>query len=149
MNSETQYIFSSSINNVDSVKGINNWYFVSGGENGVLELWTSSKKKPVTTLENLHNKKWILSLGNVKNSDLLVSGSVDNYINIYNINLDIPKISIINQIYSPGSINNFDFSKDGSFFISSVGSDQRLGRWVNTGKTKPGIVIYKRSENSK
>ena len=71
-----------------------------------------NKKRPIFTLENAHlNNSWVLSAGNIKNSDLLCTGSYDGCINFYKLNKDEKKIEVLKRLEGfPGCINNLKFS---------------------------------------
>ena len=71
---------------LDCVAAVNQYYFVTGSENGEISIWNVSKKKPRIILEQQHKNGWISSLQSIYNGDILISGATDGYINFYEIN---------------------------------------------------------------
>jgi hypothetical protein len=47
---------------VNTINVINNQFFVTGSSDNCMDLWIMNKKKPISTLNNLHaDKSWIFS----------------------------------------------------------------------------------------
>jgi len=60
---------------------------VTGSSDNCLDLWIMNKKKPIYTLDKPHDAdSWVLSTANVRNSDLLCSGSYDGQLVFYKFN---------------------------------------------------------------
>lgn len=75
---DSELLYPSRLHSVDTLNVINGQYFMTGSNENALDLWIMNKKKPVYSLECLHKKdSWILSTTNVRNSDLIASGSYD------------------------------------------------------------------------
>ena len=78
MDQDSELLYPSKLHSVDTMNVINGSFFMTGSSENALDLWIMNKKKPVYSLESLHRKdSWILSTANVRNSDLVASGSYD------------------------------------------------------------------------
>ena len=81
----------------------------------------------------------------IRNSDLIASSSLDDYINFYKVDLEKKNIENLQNIYIPnsGSINNVLLRNTGhkGLLICTHSKDHRMGRWYSL-KTTPGISIY-------
>ena len=75
--------------------------FATGSIDTNINLWNVKKRKPLFELQQPHGNKWITALviiitnnkGTIYNSDLLISGSCEDNLNIYKVtNKDITKI---------------------------------------------------------
>jgi len=81
---DSELLYSSKNHSVDTINVINHQFFVTGSCDNALDLWILSKKKPIFSLENVHkNNSWVLSTANIRNSDLVASGSYDGCVNLY------------------------------------------------------------------
>jgi len=153
---------------VDNISALSNDNFVTSSYEGNLFLWQSKKKKPVFKLNNAHgysktfdfNERSgcknegkeemvdvpypILSLGSVKNSDLVFSGSHNGLINFYQMSKDKKSLQMFKQLKTnTGCINVMKIDKANDFMVVGYGKDSRLGRWETETKAKTGISIVK------
>jgi len=143
LSDETQLLYKSNCQTIDCVHTISEKYFVSSGDDSTLELWTAAKKTPIFSLPKAHvNAPWICSLTGLKNSDVLASGSIDGFINIYKFDQENQRIETLKRIPMNGSINAMKFSENGRMLVCAQGDEQRLGRWIVKKDTKPGINIF-------
>jgi len=78
----------------------------------------------------------------MKNSDILATGSADDYLNLYKYSDQEHTIEKIKRIPLVGSINAMQFSGDGNTLICAQAPDQRLGRWITNKSVKSGITIF-------
>jgi WD40 repeat protein len=88
----------------------------------------------------------ILSLTSVKNSDLILSGSSNGFINFYRYQeKEQNKIEIIKklQMKTISCINSLKFSHDKSFVVASHSKNGKFGRWDIQNKAKQGLSIIK------
>ena len=73
---------------------LNEDWFTTGGEDGSLALWFAMKKKPAVLVPAAHGygaagvPRWISSIGCLKQSDLVVSGSNDGAIRLWRADVD-------------------------------------------------------------
>jgi ribosomal RNA-processing protein 9 len=89
---DTHLIFrgGSKISSADCVSVIKDDWFVTGHDDGHLCLWMTDKKKAVTTIELAHgrtdaNGRGIHSVGGLKGSDMVASGSNDGYLRLWKV----------------------------------------------------------------
>ena len=165
MDQDSELLYPSKLHSVDTLNVINSQFFVTGSTENALDLWIMNKKKPIYSLESLHNDdSWILSTANVCNSDLIASGSYDGQVMIYGFRREEKDFGVLGRFKNlPGCINAMKFSHArasnelytgskrtfGSNLMLAVShsKEERLGRWHVQPKTKTGITILrKRSE---
>ena len=162
------------VNPIDCLCGINSDIFFSGDFNGKINAWRTTKKRPIGELSYAHGyqkefkaKHWfftnyndgnkdngvdvivgnpILSMGCVKYSDLLYSGSNKGSVNFYKVTNE-EKISIEKKIETTlkngGCVNAMKESSNGEFIVCGNGCDGKNGRWDWDYDTKMGISIIK------
>jgi len=93
-----------------------------------------------------------MSTANVRNSDLISSGSNDGFVNLYRLNKDDKKLEIVRKIDGmPGCINSMKFSyPSGNTDLSNLmlaathSKEDRLGRWHVVPGVKTGITIIRK-----
>jgi len=86
----------------------------------------------------------VLSLGTVKNSDLVFSGSHNGLINFYQLSKEKKNLQMFKQFKTRlGCINIMKIDKANDFMVIGYGKDSRLGRWETETKAKIGISIIK------
>ena len=135
--------------------------FVSGGQDGMLSLWSTVKKKPLVKIRP-HGGKWVCSLGAVPYSDVFASGSSDGYLRLWD-SLNIKSFHLhantfgneatgnpfggtntpIREIPLPGFINSINFMTDKKNIILGVGQEHRFGRWERIPEARNGVHIIK------
>ena len=136
---ESQLVYGGHHFSIDCVKIVNADCFVTGGEDGCISMWKTGKKKPANVYSNIHNGKWITSLGVLRKTDLVASGSYDGKIVLYQVAGNT--LTVKSKIDVNGYITAIDFTNDGKFLVASVSPDHKLGRWTESVKQKPGILI--------
>lgn len=139
---ESQLIFNGHSSSIDSVKLINEEYFISGGQDGQLALWGTMKKKPLFIIQNAHGESnWITSITALVNTDLIASGSCDGIIRLWKVNDNFRSMIQILEIPVEGFINALYFTNDGQYIIAGVGREHKLGRWWTNKNAKNIILI--------
>ncbi|KAL3274130.1 hypothetical protein HHI36_015544 [Cryptolaemus montrouzieri] len=140
---ESQLIFNGHSGNIDIVKLINEEYFISGGEDGQLCLWSFMKKKPVYTIKDAHGineinnqPNWICSIATLVNADLFASGSYNGFIKLWKLGENFRSAQLLFDIPQIGFINSMVFTSDRKNLIVSCGRDHRLGRWFTNKDVK-------------
>ena len=85
VNEDSELLYPSRLHSVDTLNVLNSQYFVTGSSTDTaIDLWIMNKKKHIYSLGGLHrNNSWLLSTANVRNSDLMASGSYDDQVLIY------------------------------------------------------------------
>jgi len=126
---------------IDCVAMLTEEKWISGSQNGGLQLWVSLKRKPKVVVHNAHGGNWISSVAAYPYSDVIASGSCDGYIRLWKIDKETSQISPIKSIPMEGWINSLQFSKKRNYLIVGVGQEHRLGRWTKFNKVKNGIRI--------
>jgi ribosomal RNA-processing protein 9 len=153
---DAELLYGSQKHTVDTINVINHQYFLTGSYDNCIELWVLNKKKPLFTLANAHKKdSWVLSTANIRNSDLMCSGSYDGNVNFYEFRKqkrDIAKIGSVTGL--PGCINVMRFAharsadmlnKNSQLMLAvSHSQEEKLGRWHVQPKVKDGITILRK-----
>jgi hypothetical protein len=100
----------------------------------------------------------VLATDNIRNSDLLCSGSYDGSVNLYGFRKQKKDLNILGRLTNlPGCINDLKFAharsadllnKSSQMMLAVTHSkEERLGRWHVLKKVKEGITILKRNSN--
>lgn len=78
---ESQLVFNGHSGSIDCVRLVNEDTFVSCGDDGMLSLWGSNKKKPLCSVPAAHGHcatnnqpNWISAVAALPNTDLVASG---------------------------------------------------------------------------
>lgn len=133
---------------------INNQYFVTGSSDNCLDLWIMNKKKPIFSLTNAHrDDSWVISTANIRNSDMICSGSYDGQLVFYKLNKEDKKLEVVRREEGglDGCLNNIKFSNvrgtefQQAMIAVSHSKEERLGRWHVQQKVKNGITIIRKA----
>ena len=135
---ESQLVYNGHSESIDCIRIVNVDTFVTGGQDSNICIWKTGKKKPVGTCAGPHHGCWITSLATLRNTDLVASGSYDGFINIYGIDQGL---TLRSTVQVEGYITSLDFSKNGKYLVAGVSPDHKFGRWTESIKAKPGIVV--------
>lgn len=162
--------------NSDVVKTLNKDHFVTGHTNtSTLCLWNINKKKPISVMNNTHhtpdgssnsnnNCSSITSIGTIKGSDFIITGSNDGYLRLWNVNTerkenkkdnnDYDRIRSIGSIPLKGYVNDIaidpnvttlqgksNSSSARPYCVTAVGQEHKFGRWDRISKAKNRINI--------
>ncbi|KAL7903445.1 WD40 repeat-like protein [Trichoderma sp. SZMC 28014] len=174
---------------MDRIAMIDDELFVTGSDNGSLALWNVTKKKPVYIQPLAHGldpplepeaasaevnpdrkvvpaptPRWITALKVIPYSDVIISGSWDGHVRIWQLSEDKKKIDLVAALGGSsedhqtngtsgqgedkphyrsvqGVINDIaifergDRGEEGVCIVAAVATDHRLGRWsVSKGK---------------
>ncbi|KAG5680767.1 hypothetical protein PVAND_010254 [Polypedilum vanderplanki] len=146
---ESQLVFNGGhLGSVDCVKFISEETFLSCGDDGTLAVWSSSKKKPISSQKFAHGTvsttgvaNWISSIATLVNTDLIASGSCDGHIRIWKLNNNNREIELKFEIPVCGFVNSLQFTSDGSHIIAAIGQEHRLGRWWKLKEAKNTILV--------
>jgi ribosomal RNA-processing protein 9 len=132
---------------IDSVKFINEDTFLSCSDNGSIQIWSVSKKKPICEHKLAHGVSstgvgnWITSVAPLVNTDLIASGSNDGFIRLWKLEKGFRQIQLKFEIPVTGFVNSLQFAKDGNFLIAGIGQEHRLGRWWRLKEAKNVILV--------
>lgn len=123
-----QHVYiSRSKGSLECVAMISEYMYVTGDDQGTIELWSSRSRKPVFQVRKAHDG-WITALESIKNADIFASGSWCGNLNIWKIQdfkfslvLQVPVVGVINHICSY-------VSQDIILYIGT-GIEHKNGRW--------------------
>ncbi|KAF4469321.1 component of the U3 snoRNP complex [Fusarium albosuccineum] len=175
---------------MDRVAMIDDDLFVTGSDNGSLALWSVQKKKPVYIAPIAHGidppldpqeasaeqnpdpqivppptPRWITAIKTIPYSDVILTGSWDGHIRVWQLSEDKRKIEPRGVLSTPededqsdedstrgpitGVVNDIaifergDRGKDGLCVVVAVGREHRLGRWNPSVKVgRNGGVVF-------
>jgi ribosomal RNA-processing protein 9 len=97
LNEETHLIFrgGSKTTSADCITAINDEFFLTGHDDGALNLWCKDKKKPFATVNSSHGQstsgipRGIMCCSSLGYSDIAVTGSNDGYVRYWKVRLII------------------------------------------------------------
>lgn len=148
---ETQLLFRGAHDySIDVISMVNEESWASGGQDGILGLWSMNKKKPAQLCRRAHGKNnWISSVAALPFTDIVASGSCDGHLRLWKCSPDEKKEKLrpIGTIPIKGFINGIKFASDARFMVAAVGNEHRLGRWAANTGGKNSIQIIKLGEN--
>lgn len=153
INEDSELLYKNEKHTSDTLNVINSQYFVTGSSDNCLDLWIMNKKRPIFTLDKPHaGDSWVLSTANIRNSDLLCSGSYDGDVVFYKFSKENRNLEIVRRESGlSGCLNNLKFSNvrgqrfDQVMLAVSHSKEERLGRWHLQPKVKDGITILRRT----
>jgi len=151
---ESQLVFNGHQGSIDCVRLLDEQHFVSGGDDGVLSMWSAMKKKPLCSVVDSHGKDlttnephWISSVATLLNTDLTASGSNNGKIMLWKSGQGFRSLVSVFHIPIQGFINSLAFTSDGQHLIAAVGQEHRLGRWWRNPNAKNSVVIIPLQKN--
>ncbi|KAH8741964.1 Rrp9p/U3-55K-family snoRNP-associated protein [Cryptosporidium ryanae] len=121
---------------IDSVSCLNNINYITGQQNGILNIWSQLKKKPLLTVGDLHSSG-INSIKSIPFSDLFFTGGSDQYIKAWKFFNN--KLTLVDEVFIKGFVNDMFISD--KFLVAAIGQEHRLGRWDTIKQSKNGIFI--------
>jgi ribosomal RNA-processing protein 9 len=143
---------------IDSCFMVNQNNFLSGGQDGILNLWSRTKKRPVCQIKGAHStdsEAWISSVAAGRFSDIAASGSNRGSVKFWKLGgLRSSKDNIANALISLGEvqihghINALAFGNaHNSLLFAGVGRDHRFGRWEAVPGAKNSVQIVRLKSN--
>jgi ribosomal RNA-processing protein 9 len=157
---DTHLIFrgGAKVSSADCISILRDDWFVTGHEDGNLSLWLTDKKKAVATIEGAHGSsesigRGVASVGALKGSDLVASGSSDGYMRLWKAmmgqTIEERGIEPVGKIPVHGYINDIAVGPKARFCVVAIGQEPALGRWsrVANAKNRFGIVQLRRSDD--
>lgn len=105
---------------VDCVAMVDDTTFLSGGDSGSLCLWTTTKKKPIATVNLAHGiqehssesegtigtARWITALACLPYGDTFASGSWDGQVRLWRLDDRLRSFAPLATIAAPGYVNS-------------------------------------------
>ncbi|KAH0789196.1 U3 small nucleolar RNA-interacting protein 2 isoform X2 [Histomonas meleagridis] len=127
---------------IDCVSMVNSKYSVSGSQDGNINLWDMSKKKPIATVTNAHGKGyWITAICALRFRKVFASGSYNGTVKFWYITND-NKIEPAFEVQLIGFINDIRFSEKGDFVAVQVSQEMRYGKWIpSIQEARQGVYI--------
>ena len=136
---------------VDSVRYINEDFFISGNNAGSVCLWSTTKKKPIVIKANAHplpegsdaaaQQPWVSAVGALVNSDLVATGSSDGFIRVWKCTQKFIALEPLFEIPVKGVVNEIRITP-GGLLVAACGRSHRLGSWA-THKAKNQVLVAK------
>ena len=78
--------------------GSSDEYFISGGDDGAINYWSTKRKKPICVVRNAHGGTWITAISALINSDVFISGAADGFIRVWRPTSDRSRIEQFHKI---------------------------------------------------
>jgi ribosomal RNA-processing protein 9 len=145
---------------IDCCFMMNSTNFITGGQDGTLNLWSKAKKRPMYQVQSAHSSAnggesgWISSVAGVRYSDLCASGSNNGLVQLWKLSssnknkLDANKLLPLGSIPIPGFCNAMSFGNSNPrLLFIGIGRDHGFGRWNTIQNAKNGVHIIKLSSN--
>lgn len=140
---ESQLVFNGTLDAgscFDTVKCVDEEFFITGSDNGSIILWSSNKKKHVfksSTNSPIH------SLATLPFSNVFVSASNDGFVTFWKISENCKSFEKLFQYPIDGFINSMSISSDGTMLAVAYGKEMRLGRWDVNKSFHNGLILLK------
>eukprot|EP00927_Polykrikos_kofoidii_P066015 TRINITY_DN61694_c0_g1_i1.p1 TRINITY_DN61694_c0_g1~~TRINITY_DN61694_c0_g1_i1.p1 ORF type:complete len:438 (-),score=68.61 TRINITY_DN61694_c0_g1_i1:122-1435(-) len=146
---DTHLMFNKHTYAVDAVTVLDHDRFISGSQDGSLNLWTPLSKKPLAGAQ-LGAGRWVSCLGAVKCSNIFFTGDTSGALQAWSVS-DKPSTtsgkregvsiamvpSALHEV--TGVINGIAVGQ--RFVACAIGKHHRLGSWFKEKKAKHGVVM--------
>uniref|UniRef100_A0A0E0D3W0 Uncharacterized protein n=2 Tax=Oryza meridionalis TaxID=40149 RepID=A0A0E0D3W0_9ORYZ len=143
--------------------------FLTGSDDGSVELWSIMRKKPTHIIRNAHPvfrnnlnslennveengihkpesvssaQSWVSAVAARRGSDLAASGAANGSVRLWAIEPDSKGIRPLFSLRLDGFVNSLAIPKSGCFIVAGVGQEPRLGRWGRVRSAQNGVVIH-------
>ncbi|KAL6547812.1 hypothetical protein OROHE_009517 [Orobanche hederae] len=170
---ESQLVYRAPASSLECCCFISNDDFLSGSDDGNVELWNALQKKPVHIVKNAHvsiiepksdqnnydglsnghtgkdaqdslrHGSTALSWAVCRSSDLAASGAGNGLVRLWAIENEAKGIRPLFELSLDGFVNSLAFAKSGKFLIAGVAQEPRLGRWGRTASAKNGVELHR------
>ncbi|CAM0948872.1 unnamed protein product [Alopecurus aequalis] len=171
---ESQLVFRAPAVSLECCCFIDDKEYLSGSDDGSLELWSVMRKKPTHIIRNAHPASipsspdsadeklpkengtskvesfssahsWISAVASRKGSDLAASGAANGVVRLWTIQPDSKGMQPLYDLELDGFVNSLAIAKSGRFIVAGVGREPRLGRWGRVAAAKNGVAIHRLS----
>ncbi|AQK64176.1 U3 snoRNP-associated protein-like YAOH [Zea mays] len=134
--------------------------FLSGSDDGSIELWSIMRKKPILIVKNAHPvsctdlnsvdnddespkaQSWVGTVAARRGSDLAASGAGNGLVRLWAIKPDSKGVEPLFDLKLDGFVNSLAIAKSGRFIVAGVGQEPRLGRWGRVRSAQNGVAIH-------
>ncbi|KAG8097648.1 hypothetical protein GUJ93_ZPchr0013g35277 [Zizania palustris] len=143
--------------------------FLTGSDDGSIELWSIMRKKPTHIIRNAHPvlrdnlssldnnddengihkpesvlsaQSWVSAVAPRKGSDLAASGAANGSVRLWAIEPDSKGIRPLFNLRLDGFVNSLAIAGSGRFIVAGVGQEPRLGRWGRVRSAQNGVAIH-------
>jgi ribosomal RNA-processing protein 9 len=154
---------------LDCVRYITQSEWVSGGDDGSLQVWSQLKKKPLAVLRGAHGQAhvtsgdvppergswavagsaadgWVQSVAVCRGSDLVASGAGDGAIKLWEVveskHGGAGGLRHIGSVPARGYVNGLALARSGRFVMAALGQEPRLGRWGRAQGARNGVLLH-------
>ena len=148
---ENHTLFRTKTTSLDCVQYLNDDEFATGGQDGSINIWRSSMKKPILFAQKTHgieslSPRWVCSLASLKMSNLLLSGSYDGTIKFWDLAIDSvnyrnSSMHVAYELPVPGFINSLQVSASGRLLVAGIGKEHKMGRWWHIKEAKNQVIV--------
>lgn len=167
---ESQLIFRSHCLTVESCACVTGGEWVTGSADGSIQLWATTKKKAVHTVQNAHSdpaashtigqgtanvgaggvagvvSSWVGAVASCRGSDLVASGAGDGVIRFWGIGegkaAGLHALQPLGGLPARGFVNGLKIAKSGKYVAAAIGQEPRMGRWSKDSKARNGVLIH-------
>ncbi|XP_074601446.1 U3 small nuclear riboprotein factor 55K isoform X2 [Brevipalpus obovatus] len=142
---QSQLVLQGHTGSIDCVRYITEDHFITGGDDGIIAIWSTLRKKPLFSHPSAHGHdrsvpNWITCIATLFNTDVFASGSKDGLIKIWKCSSNFDRFSLLFTIPVIGFVNHLQFSLDGLHLIAAVAREHRFGRWWSIREAKNCIM---------
>nr|BAK03709.1 predicted protein [Hordeum vulgare subsp. vulgare] len=171
---ESQLVFRAPAVSLECCCFIDDKEYLSGSDDGSLELWSVMRKKPTHIIKNAHPAltpssldsadeklpkengickpeslssahSWVSAVAARKGSDLAASGAANGVVRLWTIQPDSKGMQPLFDLPLDGFVNSLAIAKSGRFIVAGVGREPRLGKWGRVATAKNGVAIHRLS----
>ncbi len=157
---------------VECCRYITGTEWLSGSNDGCLQVWTQMKKKPASVYRNAHACRpkqaaaggaappargswatanseavgWVQSVAVARGSDLAASGAGDGAVRLWAVEQSkhggAGALRAIGELPALGFVNGLAIERQGRFVAAAMGAETRLGRWGRIDGAGNGLLVH-------
>lgn len=141
---ESHSVYRGPSSSIECVSAITKEHFVSGDQNGTIQLWRNTQKRPLQSVPAAHGQcgaipNWINCLSSLRNTDSLASGSCDGFIRLWKVDCDKKIIREMSIIATDGFVNSLVMTP--RLIVAAIGKEHRMGRWWTNKGSQDRLLI--------